>query len=123
MSTVIIVLVLVVVCIYAGYSYIHKLRHGGDCCGEHETAEKKVRVEDRDKTHYPYSATLRIDGMTCGNCARRVENALNRLPGVWATVELGDKTATLRLKQPADGDALRQAVREAGYTVLEVVEG
>lgn len=120
MATGIIVLLLIAVCGYSVYSYLHKLRHGGGCCGEHEAALKKVKVQDRDKSHYPYTVVMRVDGMTCANCARRVENALNVLPGTWAAVDLGEKNATILLKDTPQEDALRQAVRQAGYLPLSV---
>lgn len=118
MANYIIVIILVLLCGYGAYSYVHKLRHGGGCCGEHEATPKKVKVEDRNKKHYPYAAVMRIDGMTCGNCALRVENALNSQPGVWATVDLGARQATLLLKEPPQAEALQQAVRDAGYLPL-----
>ena len=80
----------------------------------------KRRVADRDETHYPYTAVLTIDGMTCGHCAVRVENALNELNGVWAKVDLGEKTALVRMVQPLPEAALRQAIRGAGYTLLHI---
>lgn len=120
MPTVIISIIVAAVCVYSAYSYIKKLRHGGGCCGEHDAAEKKVRVTDRNQSHYPYALTLTIDGMTCGNCTRRVENALNRLDGVWATVDLGERRAYVRLKHSPDEIALKQAVRDSGYTVLSI---
>lgn len=121
MSTAIICVILVLICIYAVRSYVKKLRQGGGCCGEHEAAEKKVKVSDKDKSHYPYTVILAIDGMTCSNCVRRVENALNRLEGVWATAELTDKgNAIVRMKQEVSEAELRQAVRNQGYTVLSV---
>lgn len=120
MSTAVILLILILICVFAVRSYLKKLTHGGGCCGEHEAAEKKVKVSDRDKSHYPYTVELRIDGMTCGNCSRRVENALNRLEGTWAVVDLGERRATVRTKQPADAELLRRTVRDAGYTVLSV---
>ncbi|GAA6395799.1 cation transporter [Solibaculum mannosilyticum] len=123
MGTVIIVVVLAALCIFTVYKYVKKLRYGGGCCGEHEPAEKKVKVEDRDKSHYPYTVTLTIDGMTCGNCARRVENALNRLDGVWATVDLGAAQAKLLLKKQPEEAVLRQAVRDAGYAVTAIRQG
>lgn len=72
------------------------------------------------KDHYPYQVTLTIDGMTCSNCSRRVENALNSLDGVWAKVDLGERKADVRLKQAPDNDALRHAVQDVGYTVLSI---
>lgn len=122
MPTVLIILVLIAICGYSLYSYLHKLRHGGGCCGEHDAAPKKVKVQDRNRANYPYSVRLRVDGMTCSNCVRRVENALNSLPGTWATVSLENHQAAVLLKQPPEADALRQAVRDAGYLVLSVEE-
>lgn len=120
MATVLISVLLILICVYAVYSYIQKLRRGGGCCGDHEPAEKRVRVADRDRTHYPYMVTLNLDGMTCGNCVRRVENALNRIDGVWAEADLAGQKAVVRTKNPPDEELLRQAVRDAGYTMLSM---
>ena len=113
MGTAIVIVIIVVICVFAIYSYGHKMRHGGGCCGSHEAAEKKVKVADKNKDHYPYAVTLTIDGMTCSNCSRRVENALNSL-------DLGERKADVRLKQTPDNDALRRAVQDVGYTVLSI---
>ena len=99
------------------YLTIRKLRRGGGCCGEHETAAKKTVISDRNPSHYPYTVTLAIGGMTCENCARKVENALNRLDGTWASVSISDHTAKVRCKKQPDETTLRTAVREAGYVV------
>ncbi len=94
-------------------------RKGGGCCGEHESAEKKVTVSDRNKTHYPYAVLLQIGGMTCENCARKVENALNLLDGTWAVVSISGGSAKVLSKTPPDEAALREAVRGAGYVVTD----
>lgn len=120
MGTFVIVAVLVLAGAYGGYSYVKKLRVGGGCCGERDAADKKIKVTDKDKSHYPYTVKLKIDGMTCGNCVTRVENALNRLDGVWATVDLSSETALVRMKQPLDEQAMKDAVMDAGYTVYGV---
>lgn len=119
MANIIIIAILLIICVYAVYSYQKKLRHGGGCCGEHEAAAKKVRVKDKDKSHYPHTVLLSIDGMVCGNCTRHVENALNQLDGVWAQVDLEEKRATVRTKQEPDPEALKEKVRAAGYTVVK----
>ena len=92
-------------------------RKGGGCCGEHESAEKKVTVSDRNKAHYPYAVLLQIGGMTCENCARKVETALNLLDGTWAVVSISGGSAKVLSKTPLDEAALREAVRGAGYVV------
>lgn len=117
MATAIIVVILVLICIFSLKSYLKKLR--GGCCGAGgDGPEKKVKVADRNKEHYPYQATAEIDGMVCGNCATRVENALNSIDGVWAKVDLSKKQAAILSKQPLDEQEVRSAVRGQGYTVI-----
>jgi Cu+-exporting ATPase len=62
---------------------------------------------------------LRVDGMTCGNCARTVEKKLASTPGVTkVTVDLQGAAATVEydidLVQP---EAIANAVRTLGYAV------
>ena len=116
---IIIVLLVAAIVVFGSISYIKKLKKGGDCCPEHEEATKSVKVKDRDKSHYPYEAKLAIDGMSCNNCVRNVENALNALDGTWATVSLEDNMATVLLKNPPDIEKLSKAVADAGYMVLK----
>jgi len=116
---IIIVLIVAAIVVFGSINYIKKLKKGGDCCPEHEETTKSVRVNDRDKSHYPYEAKLAIDGMSCNNCVRNVENALNALDGTWATVSLEDNMATVLLKNPPDIEKLSKAVADAGYMVLK----
>ncbi len=119
--TVIICVLLLLICIFAVRSYAKRLSSG--CCGAAgEKKEKKVKVEDRDASHYPITKLLSIDGMTCGNCVRRVENSLNRLDGVWAEADLSSGTVRVRMKRDMEDAVLRQTVREAGYALLSVTQ-
>lgn len=120
MPTIIIGIFLILLISWAIWRICVKAKKGGGCCGEHEEAVKKTGITDRNKKHYPYQCTMLIGGMTCENCARRVENALNELPGVWASVDIADKRAALRLKERLDDTQLRSAVVRVGYTVLEI---
>ena len=117
--SIIITMIIAVIAIFGLVNYIKKLKKGGDCCPEHEEATKSVKVKDRDKSHYPYEAKLAIDGMSCGNCVRNVENALNSLEGTWASVSLEDNQATVLLKSPPYIEKLSKAVSDAGYCVLK----
>ncbi|MBQ3798851.1 MAG: heavy-metal-associated domain-containing protein, partial [Treponema sp.] len=83
---------------------------------------KKIRVSDRDVSHYPCCYRLTVDGMHCSNCVRHVENALNSLPGVWATVSLAEKSVLVRSKGPLEEDGLSRAVSEAGYTLMDFAQ-
>ena len=63
---------------------------------------------------------LPIEGMTCATCAGRVETALNRLPGVAASVNLASEVADVRYDPAVLGpDRLAGAVADAGYAVAQ----
>ncbi len=54
--------------------------------------------------------------MTCAACVRRVESALQRVPGVQqAAVNLATERAEVELSEPIAPDTLIEAVRAAGY--------
>ena len=113
--TAVLIIILAAVIMYAVYQTVKKFRKGGGCCGEFEKSEKRTAVKDRNKSHYPYSVVLSIGGMTCENCARRVENALNSLEGVWAKVDLNSGTAKIYSKNEMDKKELCSIIAKAGY--------
>ncbi len=113
------IVIVALIVVFGTANYIKKLKKGGDCCPEHEEGTKSIKVKDRDKSHYPYEAKLAIDGMSCENCVRNVENALNALEGTWASVSLEDNMATVLLKDKPDIEKLSKAVSDAGYLVLK----
>ncbi|MBE0431199.1 MAG: copper-translocating P-type ATPase [Dehalococcoidia bacterium] len=65
-------------------------------------------------------ATFRVGGMTCASCVANVEKALGGVPGVIsASVNLASEKASVSyLKGEAGMAEFRQAVEEAGYSVL-----
>ena len=113
MATAIIFIILVIICVFGIRSTVKRTRNG--CCGGGGDDVKKVKVEDKNISHYPYSYSLEVDGMTCGNCKKRVENALNSQKGVFASVNLEKKLATIRMKDELPEDELKELVRKAGY--------
>ena len=63
--------------------------------------------------------TLKIGGMMCGHCEKRVRDALEALPGVTsAEVSHTAGTAVVTLAAPVAPKQLKKAVRAAGYRVL-----
>ena len=117
--TVLILIMLGCLIAWAVYKTVRRAEKGGGCCGEHETALKRIFPADRSRGHYPYRVILSIGGMTCENCAVRVENALNSLPGTWAKVDIAEKKADVLLKEKPDEHELRRAVSGAGYVVTD----
>ena len=77
-----------------------------------------VRQTGRLRTTLIYR--LKIEGMSCKNCAIRIENAFNEQEGFYAKVDLGKKSALIRLKVPAAEEMLEQTVSRAGYQVTEL---
>src|SRR5690348_198080 len=72
----------------------------------------------------PKPTELDVSGMTCGNCARHVTEAIQSVPGVSsALVSLDSRKASVRWQAGAQPDvtAVVQAVEKAGYAaqVLE----
>lgn len=65
---------------------------------------------------------VRIKGMSCGHCQKRVEAALNKLPGVQARVNLKKEEALLSLRGEWNEGAVRAAVQEAGYEVVDIFD-
>ena len=61
-----------------------------------------------------------IDGMMCAHCSGRVEQALNAVEGVSATVNLEKKTAYIEAADSVSEDVLKAAVTNAGYTVVSI---
>lgn len=120
MITVGIVVILVCLTGWAVKKIMQKSQNGGGCCGTHEGAVKRISALDRKKGNYPYRVELSIGGMTCDNCAARVENALNALPDTWAKVDIGENKAEVLLKSKPDETTLREAVRKAGYVVMNI---
>jgi len=64
--------------------------------------------------------SLAIDGMTCASCVRRVERALQAVPGISAAnVNLATERADIVFAGPPDVPAAIAAIHKAGYAVAE----
>ena len=63
---------------------------------------------------------VRIQGMSCEHCVRRVTRALEGLPGVKnVRVDLASETATFEKPEELSLSEVARAVEEAGYRVEE----
>lgn len=59
-----------------------------------------------------------VEGMTCGHCVKAVTEEVSGVPGVHGVeVDLASRTMVVRADE-IDVDALRDAVEEAGYTLV-----
>ena len=121
MAADIIIVLILAALVGAGVWRIYRtIRYGSSCCGTGSSMEKKIRVKDRNKAHYPYSYRLKVDGMVCAGCARRVENALNSDGELWARTNLEHKEVRVLAKKEMSRDAFAGLLKGTPYTLLEV---
>lgn len=66
---------------------------------------------------------LDVGGMSCAACAKRIERALNRLPGVRASVNFATRVATIDAAEDAQTAALCEAIQRLGYRAEPRVAG
>lgn len=124
MIATIVILVLIAAFVLLGARHYRRVMRAGCCGSDADPTVKKMRVSDRNVRHYPYRKELDVEGMTCGNCAAKVQNALNTLDGVYAKVDLSQKRATVRMRTELPDQLLRSAVVDSGYAVKSIhVEG
>lgn len=65
---------------------------------------------------------VKIKGMTCGHCQKRVEDALHKLPGLDTKVNLKKEQAQITVNGEWNEKAVRDAISEAGYEVISVTD-
>lgn len=65
--------------------------------------------------------TVFIEGMSCGHCSKRVEEALKSVNGVkYVSVNLEEKKAKVVLKTDVDNEILKVAVEDVGFEVINI---
>ena len=120
MVNVIIVLVLIVLIGIAVVRIVRTIRYGGSCCGGSGGLDKKIRVKDRNKTHYPFLYKLKVEGMVCAGCARKVENAINSDGDMWASVDLETKEVRVFAKRKMDRNGFLALLKGTPYILMDV---
>ncbi len=121
MVSTVVVIVIVALGLFFGFRRIAASTKGKSCCSDGGSVHKvkKVVVEDTDPAHYPFEENLLIGGMSCEGCAENVTNALNGVGNTLAQVDLSSRIATVRCKHPIERGVLEQAVKDAGYFVMQ----
>jgi len=63
------------------------------------------------------NTVLKVNGMQCQHCVSHVKEALTKISGVSAEIDLGAKTATIIHPESVAVADLKKAIEDAGYTV------
>ncbi len=119
MGNIIIIAALVIVVIAAVVSSLKHFKGEGGCCGgggSVKSEKKKLGGAIVAKKE------ITIGGMHCKNCKAAVENAVNKLDGAAAKVDLKRGVAVVSCDREVPDDALRGAVIDAGYACLGIRE-
>ena len=82
--------------------------------------KKRISINNNEKGDIVMKKEILIEGMSCGHCSARVEKALNSIDGVSAEVNLDAKTAYIKLNNNISNDILKNAIEDAGYTVISI---
>lgn len=109
-ATVVIGLILLLFVLWSLRSYIRKLRTG--CCGG---GDGSVRPADAHVSHYPCHLALRVSGMHCAGCARRIESTFNSRPGTMARVNARTGRADIYTMEPLEATDACALIARAGY--------
>lgn len=116
--TVIIVIIIAIILVATIVSYRKKLTQG--CCGAGGDSVKTISTADKNPADYPYQYTVFIEGMTCKNCAARIENKFNQMEGYLAKVNLRKNSALIRSKTDVTDGDLKSIVARAGYHITSI---
>lgn len=84
-----------------------------------ENINEKSKVIEEKETKMK-EKTIKIEGMMCEHCQGRVDEALNKIEGVSAKVDLENNCAYVEVDEKVEDSTLIKSVEEAGYKVLEV---
>ena len=105
-----------VVRFYPEQTSIEDIRHTVEDLGYEVRGIKEENGADESRI------TVRVGGMSCAACVRRVENALNDLTGVAdAAVNFANHTATVRLDSPGvDIATIKATIEDHGYEFLGI---
>ena len=60
-----------------------------------------------------------IDGASCASCVTKIETAIKQVPGV-SSAQMNFALGTVTISGTADGEAIVEAVENAGYTAKSV---
>ena len=95
-----------------------KKLHSGKCSGRQDTSVQETILKKDNKMKKEF----KVDGMMCNHCRTHVENALNSMEGVSATVTLDPPVATVEADREISVQELQKTISEkAGdYTIHEI---
>ncbi|EGC78537.1 heavy metal translocating P-type ATPase [Treponema denticola] len=90
-----------------------KCKISRDAGSTESCAADKNKIEEKELMN----TVLKVNGMQCQHCVSHVKEALTKISGVSAEIDLGAKTATITHPESVSVADLKKAIEDAGYTV------
>ncbi|SNU05153.1 Copper chaperone CopZ [Lachnospiraceae bacterium] len=116
-STIIIVIILVVILFFAIKNSIPHFKGEGGCCGG---SGKEKLVKPAKLENVIATKVVKIEGMRCDHCHRRVQNALNSMDGVNAKVNGDKQEAVIKLGKEIADSEIEKTISSLGYKVVSI---
>lgn len=90
-----------------------KYKISRDAGSTESCAADKNKIKEKELMN----TVLKVNGMQCQHCVSHVKEALTKISGVSAEIDLGAKTATITHPESVSVADLKKAIEDAGYTV------
>ena len=90
-----------------------KCKISRDAGSTESCAADKNKIKEKELMN----TVLKVNGMQCQHCVSHVKEALTKISGVSAEIDLGAKTATITHPERVSVADLKKAIEDAGYTV------
>lgn len=117
MGTIIIIVILAAVVLFALQDSLKHFKGEGGCCGGGSVPKPRKKKLKGNKIA---GKVIHIEGMHCENCKNAVERELNRIDGAAAKVNLQEHTAVVSLERMVSDEELKAAVEKADFKVTRI---
>ena len=116
----IIILIVIVLLIFALKGTLKHFKGESPCCGGgSETIVTDIEDKMLDNPAIG-KKTVKSSGMHCEHCVKCVTEAINKIEGASAKVNLKKEEAVVSYDREIDDDDLKKAVEEAGFKVVDI---
>ena len=120
MADIIVILIVIVLLGFALRGSVKHFKGDSSCCGGGgesivlDIPDKKLEKPALGKK------VLKISGMHCEHCVKAVTEAINKIDGAAAKVNLAENEAVVTYDRELDDELLRKTVKDAGYRVVSI---
>lgn len=120
MVDIIIVLIVIVLLVFAFKGTLKHFKGESPCCGGGSGLVKTDIEEKVLENPAIGKKTVKISGMHCDHCVKSVTEAINKIEGASANVNLKNEEAVVSYDREIDDNDLKKAVEEAGFKVVDI---